>query len=111
MEKDAQELVAQIKDNTKRMIAIGEAGKALIESILHNEDRIGGEGGMQDQCRKHLLLEQEDPKLHDELKDEYTTAVGFTMNQIAELYPLLQSMIAAFFRIPEDKKKFASKMN
>jgi len=111
MEKDTEKLRHEFDDMIEHMVSIGSAAKALVKAIYDNSELLEKQGGIEHIAGRSMILEKSEPKLHDKMKQQYTEAVTDTMKQVAEVIPLLNTMVTAFFRMPEDKKKFASKMN
>lgn len=110
-EADYDRMIREMGNNTKIMKRIGLRARTLLEAIMENSENMVSQGDIDGMAARAIKLEKDRPEEYKRLCDEYTDAVKETMEGIAELYPTLQSMIAAFFRIPQDKQDLAARMN
>lgn len=111
MEESTEKLVKEMYELIEHMHFIGSATRAMIKTIWDNDEMIEKHGGIEAMCRRSAILQQKVPELHENLKDQYTAAVNETMKSVGEALPMLLQMVNKFYDIPDDQKKFASKMN
>lgn len=111
MEEDTEKLIQQLDGMIERMESIGTAARLLIEAVDHNSDVLHQEGGKDGMYMRHCRLQEANPVMHEQIKDRYSVAVIETMKQVVAASNMLREMTEQFICIPDDKKKFASKMN
>ncbi len=113
MEKsqDTDKLIAELKGMIERMQDIGNAARDLIVTVEHNSDMLNAEGGKEGMYMRHCNLAKTAPELHESIKDEYSKTVIETMKSVVMASVILTEMTEQFMQIPDEKQKFAAKMN